>query len=753
MFQLLLNYIHEYCDAPRPWGLYFQDSAAPQMEGLVELHDNIMFYLIIILFGVGWVLVSVITNYNSVKSPISHKYLNHGTLIELVWTITPALILILIAFPSFKLLYLMDEVSDPAMSVLAEGQDGPKSYILNKIKYTITTSLVLFGQRNYILFLNNKNTINYLHSRKFHTRMKAASRIGPHSSEVLSVIVGSLLGDCLSFSIVTKRTLHSIPVKYSSNSALADSAGRDKPVCPLNPFWVTGFSDAESSFIISIIKSNDRASGWSVKPIFAIELHGKDIALLNRIQLFFGVGNIITSKRNDHVIYSVKSTKDIYSTIIPHFIKYPLLTQKQVDFELFKTIVELIIKKEHLTKEGLIKIVELRASLNRGLSPALEEGFPGINPVERPLAKSIEILDMNWLRGFIDGEGCFYVNITQNNTKTRFLCKLDFNITQHIRDVELFEKIQKCFGCGNLMKIPTNSRVNFVVAKFSDIVDIIIPFFDKYPLQSSKRLDFEDFLLVVNFMKRKEHLTSEGLEKIRQIKSGMNKGRNYLKIDNAKTSIIQKRDFHTRSRPIKRVGPHEADVFSVTIGSLLGGCAIKRSVEGTRLCFRQSVIHKEYLFWLYNFFYSRGYCSNLEPRMYTRKLKKRDLVTKHYGYEFNTFTFRSFNWIHVMFYKHGKKVISSNIEQYITPLALAVWIMDDGGWAKPGVRISTHSFSLEEVQFLSNILIKKFDLDCIVQKIGIIDKYSIYIKGSSVPTLRKWVLPHIHSSMHYKLGI
>lgn len=78
MFQLLLTNLHEYCDAPRPWGLYFQDSAAPQMEGLVELHDNIMFYLIIILFGVGWVLVSVITNYNSSKSPISHKYLNHG---------------------------------------------------------------------------------------------------------------------------------------------------------------------------------------------------------------------------------------------------------------------------------------------------------------------------------------------------------------------------------------------------------------------------------------------------------------------------------------------------------------------------------------------------------------------------------------------------------------------------------------------------------------------------------------------------
>jgi heme/copper-type cytochrome/quinol oxidase subunit 2 len=48
----------------------------------------------------------------------------------LIWTITPAVILILIAFPSFKLLYLMDEVSDPSMSVLAEGRGGPKLFIL-----------------------------------------------------------------------------------------------------------------------------------------------------------------------------------------------------------------------------------------------------------------------------------------------------------------------------------------------------------------------------------------------------------------------------------------------------------------------------------------------------------------------------------------------------------------------------------------------------------------------------------------------
>ena len=115
-------------DAPSPWGIYFQDSATPQMEGLVELHDAIMYYLVIILFGVGWVLFSIIYNFSISKSPISHKYLNHGTLIELIWTITPAIILILIAFPSFKLLYLMDEVNDPSITVLAEGHQWYWSY-------------------------------------------------------------------------------------------------------------------------------------------------------------------------------------------------------------------------------------------------------------------------------------------------------------------------------------------------------------------------------------------------------------------------------------------------------------------------------------------------------------------------------------------------------------------------------------------------------------------------------------------------
>ena len=64
--------------------------------------------------------------------------------------------------------------------------------------------------------------------------------------------------------------------------------------------------------------------------------------------------------------------------IIPHFEKYPLITQKLADFLLFKNVVDIINTKEHLTIEGLRKIVSLKASINLGLTDELKGAFPDI---------------------------------------------------------------------------------------------------------------------------------------------------------------------------------------------------------------------------------------------------------------------------------------------------------------------------------------------------------------------------------------
>ena len=78
-------------------------------------------------------------------------------------------------------------------------------------------------------------------------------------------------------------------------------------------------------------------------------------------------------------------------------------------------------------------------------------------------------------------------------------------------------------GCGSIYV--ENSAVEYRVTKFNDLTDKILPLFQKYPIQGVKHLDYSDFVKVAELMKNKKHLTEEGLDQIRTIKAGMNKGR------------------------------------------------------------------------------------------------------------------------------------------------------------------------------------------------------------------------------------
>nr|YP_010574186.1 cytochrome c oxidase subunit 2 [Auricularia cornea]UZH94031.1 cytochrome c oxidase subunit 2 [Auricularia cornea] len=115
-------------DAPYPWQLALQDPASPGFTGIFDLHDNIFFFLVVILFGVIWMLSSLFSQFKESVNKLSYKYLTHGTTIELVWTITPAIILMLIAQPSFSLLYILDEVISPTMTIKAVGHQWYWSY-------------------------------------------------------------------------------------------------------------------------------------------------------------------------------------------------------------------------------------------------------------------------------------------------------------------------------------------------------------------------------------------------------------------------------------------------------------------------------------------------------------------------------------------------------------------------------------------------------------------------------------------------
>jgi ubiquinol-cytochrome c reductase cytochrome b subunit len=202
-------------------------------------------------------------------------------------------------------------------------------------------------------------------------------------------------------------------------------------------------------------------------------------------------------------------------------------------------------------------------------------------------------------------------------------------------------------------------------------------------------------------------------------------------------------------RAINRIGPHPEDIISVLVGSLLGdGHGERLSDGGVRFTFKQSDIHKNYFFWLYYFFNSRGYCNNNIPVIMIQHSK-----SKIYNYYyFRTYSFTSLLWLYNLFYNHNKnKIIPVTIANYLTPLALAVWIQDDGNWHGSGVRIATNCFLFTEINLLIKALENNFKLKCSIHKNR--KSYQIYIKAESITLLRNLILPHFDESMYYKLGI
>ena len=290
----------------------------------------------------------------------------------------------------------------------------------------------------------------------------------------------------------------------------------------INPWFYTGFFDGESSFMINVVKSSKYRTGWFVQLSFSIGLHKKDRAVLELIQNYLGVGQI-SEQGSEAVRFRINSIKD-FPCLMDHLDKYPLITQKWADYQLFKIAFSIIESKEHLTTEGLKKLVNIKASMNKGyLSDELKAAFHDYIPVQKPLLQIQEIKDPNWISGFISGEGSFYIIFTKSlNSRLGEKVRLRFSISQHIRDEALIRSLILYLGCGAFYTKAGGSAVEFTITKFEDMTNKLIPFLKKYPIQGVKALDLADWCKVAELIKNKSHLTSEGLKDIREIHKGMN---------------------------------------------------------------------------------------------------------------------------------------------------------------------------------------------------------------------------------------
>lgn len=125
------------------------------------------------------------------------------------------------------------------------------------------------------------------------------------------------------------------------------------------------------------------------------------------------------------------------------------------------------------------------------------------------------MLDPNYITGFVDGEGSFSVTISPRNLKdVKWEIRPSFSISQHRKNRGILFKIKDYFGCGTIRPNRKDNTYKYEVRAICDLKDKIIPHFKKYPLQTTKRVDFQIFTSVVEIICQGRHLTKEGLAEI-----------------------------------------------------------------------------------------------------------------------------------------------------------------------------------------------------------------------------------------------
>jgi len=318
----------------------------------------------------------------------------------------------------------------------------------------------------------------------------------------------------------------------------------------LLPYGVTGYFDGEGCFSISIYKNIKMKIGYSITVTVEIKQLKNSENILYGIKSYFNEKGSITS-HNYISRYKVSSISDIITYIIPHFDKYPLLSSKQLNYLDFKKAIKIIEEGEHLSIKGITDLKQIASEMNRNRSFLDKWNCFSLrpNPAGHPSRPSDQESDRNilltsdlkpeWVQSFTDSEGNF--NYYYRTLKSG---SISFSISQNLHDYPLLISLTKFFGAGKIYPLSLDGTLESAEKYFKKRTDLglssviryeisskilhkekIIPFFKKYPLYTTKSLDFEDWVTLINMSDAKEYKTVAGKEKMIAISKGMNRGR------------------------------------------------------------------------------------------------------------------------------------------------------------------------------------------------------------------------------------
>jgi LAGLIDADG endonuclease len=294
----------------------------------------------------------------------------------------------------------------------------------------------------------------------------------------------------------------------------------------INPWYITGISDGEGSFQITI-QDMKGLGKTGYKPFLEFKITQKKSSgsILYGFKKYFNCGRVnIDNRKTDTLKYVVTRNEDLFNKIIPHFDRYILKTSKYLDYINFRTAVFIMRDKKHLTKEGISLLRDIKEKMNKARSFEDRFNYCWNNKIK---------LEPEWVQGFVDGEGSFQCEIYKSK-RNNALIQINFSlqVKQNNHDVAILYAIKDFFNSGYL-KPKYNMKNIEEILKLSrttttywtrDYINVI-NFFNKYPLFTKKRLDLLDWKRLILLKINKTYLDEKGLNLMINIKNNMNNGR------------------------------------------------------------------------------------------------------------------------------------------------------------------------------------------------------------------------------------
>lgn len=324
---------------------------------------------------------------------------------------------------------------------------------------------------------------------------------------------------------------------YLLNNQISFKEARENTV--LNPWQVTGFTDAEGSFTYSLSKNNIENLATKFNLEFKVTQKSHSEGILYEFKNYFGCGSVvIDNRKTDTKKYHVKSLNQIIDKIIPHFDFYPCLTSKQNNFIDWKKIAFMMKEKKHLTNSGLQEIINITSKMNKNRS--FEDkynycsstlGFNVNNVYEKNKLSIIDNeLPKYWVQTFLAGEGLFYNYVNEDKNGN---LKIDstLEVGQNNHDVAILLALKNFFRGGYIK--PRYDYADIYECKNSRLVnryifrntDSIIKFVDEYQMLTRKHLDYLNWKKIIEIKQKGLHKTLEGINAIKDLKNNMNSKR------------------------------------------------------------------------------------------------------------------------------------------------------------------------------------------------------------------------------------